>query len=417
LTYATSADAENKHGRESAALREQSIEAFLAARRLDERNPRVWGALGIAYFGRASTPGAADVEGDLALAEEALKKAQALNPHYLAAYFPAGQASALRANRAQARGDDPRPALTEALAQYEKGRAINPAIVAFPWGIGVAHLAWAQDDWDSGRDPFPTLERAREAFEEVLALEATQGQSALGLAEATAREARYRAGRGEDPRGPSAKALEQYRVAVKLMEGNSIPWSNRGLALIVLAEYELEHRLDPSAHLAAAMDAAKNARLLNSSDESLWRVLASAKRLEVRGSLRRGSSVPEAYAAAAEIYDQGLKEVPEPWELRAEYLQLCLEWAEALSKARKDSTGPLKQARFLADQLVEARPRWAEARAYRAWVLALEAEQAPQEDRPSTWRQALDELRAALRDNPNLVAAWRVREESLAGRL
>ena len=106
---------------------------------------------------------------------------------------------------------------------------------------------------------------------------------------------------------------------------------------------------------------------------------------------------------------------PDLWEVRREYARLCLDWAEWLLSSGRDPVSPLDRARRVTDEALKKWPYRLEARALRAWVLALEAERAPTAGRAGLRRQALEELDAALRDNSNLVPAWQTRRERLRG--
>ena len=86
---------------------------------------------------------------------------------------------------------------------------------------------------------------------------------------------------------------------------------------------------------------------------------------------------------------------------------MCLDWAELAPPPPGARAEALERARRLADGLLSERPGWPEARALRAWVMALEAEP----------RRAHAELTGALGANPNLVPAWRARLKKLEERL
>ncbi len=412
LAFKYWADAEDHRGENSLVHRGKAVDANEAAIQLDDRFPRAWNNLGTAYYDRANSPHATDPDGDLARARAALERTLALNPRFLPSYYYLGQTAMLRARRAEARGGDPRPSLGEALEHDIEGLAINPFFTPLRNAMGEAHLAQAQAAWDRGGDPFAPLDRAREAFEKALEIAKDHPSVVTNLAETIARQAEYRAKLGEDSTAVARKALEQFRRATELLPNSPVPWANQGLALLVLAEHEMARGRPPGAHLSRATAAAEEARRKDSGNEHLWRVFAGAGRLE---ALRKPA--PETFEAAARLYDQGLRVAPGLWDLRMEHARLYLDWAERVPAPAGTPATALERARRLADELLSERPGWPEARALRAWALALEAERAPAGERAGPRQRALDELAAALGTNLNLAPAWRSRQKTLEERL
>ncbi len=406
------ADAEESRGEDGLAHRGKSVEAFEAATQLDDRHPRAWSNLGTAYYDRAASPRAPDPDGDLDRARTALEKTLALNPTFLPSHYYLGQACELRALRAEARGADPRPALNEALERYQRGLAINPNFWAILNGIGAVHNALALRDWEEGKDPFPPLGRARESFERALVSAKDHPVIVANLAETISRQAELRAKLGEDPTALMEAALKQFQRATELFPDLPFPLSNQALAQLVQADFELSRGRDPGARLAKAITLAEAARKKPTKDEHVWRVLAGASALKARWK-----PFPEAFEAAAGLYEQGVAQAPALQILRVEYARMCLDWAELAPPPPGARAEALERARRLADELLSARRGWPEARALRAWVLALESELAPAGERHAARQRARDELTGALGANPNLVPAWRARLKALEERL
>ncbi|HLL83844.1 MAG TPA: protein kinase, partial [Longimicrobium sp.] len=266
LVFTTWADYEDQTGADSAAHRSKAIEEFQAAIALDERVPAAWSNVGTAYLSRAALPTAADPEGDLEKAREALGKAQALNPQYVVPYYYAGRASELLADRHHERGQDARPELLRALEQYRKGLGINPKFLALLNGEGSTLLSLAREEWDRGGDPFPSLEQARKSFERMLELEPKQLAALNNAGEAYARRAQFQRKRGEDPAVATRQAADFFRRTMALLPDRSTPWTNLALAQSDLALFELEHGRDPRGSVATAWEAAQAALERNPKD-------------------------------------------------------------------------------------------------------------------------------------------------------
>nr|MCU0682939.1 protein kinase [Polyangiaceae bacterium] len=149
LVFKVWANHEDGAGTDAGGLRERAIEAYLSATSLDPRAPEALINLGIVYFEGASQPQAIDPEGGLAKASATLEKARALAPRHVVPYFSGGQVGESRAQLLRDRGQDPRPALEEALALFRQGVAINPSLPYLHNGLGSALVELARAEWDA----------------------------------------------------------------------------------------------------------------------------------------------------------------------------------------------------------------------------------------------------------------------------
>jgi len=402
LAFNSLAEAEDARQEDGATHREQVIDAYLTVTRLDDHWPVGWLNLGRAYFARAQSPRAKEPEADLNRAREAVEKARRLNPQFVVAYNYLGRISQSLALRARARGGDPLPMLNEAIDQYRQGLERNPNLLALRNGLGTVHLDVALAEWDAGRDPFPSLERARGEFERMQAQEPKHPSAALNLAETAVLELRLRVKLGADPTSRAPAALESCRRAAALVPDGSMPLALQALAQLSLARFDLARGRSPDPSLAAARAAAEAARAKGPPDELTWLAVAGAGGM---GALRGAP-----FEAAQAVYEEGMKAQPDVDELRVDDVSFCLAYAERPSA---DGTRALEQARRLVDGMLVARPGWAEARALRAWVMALEGGRAAAGRRLEILQRAADELTAALSANPNLVPAWSDRREAL----
>jgi tetratricopeptide (TPR) repeat protein len=269
--------------------------------------------------------------------------------------------------------------------------------------MGQVQIDLAQADWDWGRDPFPRLKAASQTLQPA---SSSLPQAAINFAEATAREARYLEDLGRDPTAATRKALERFEQAARLANDNPLTHSGRGLALLVQAQHELEQGVDPQRHLVDARAAAEAAAAHVEKDDDFWRVLGSAQWLDARWRALHGDRRLEGYEHAADTYETGLKSFPGHWELLREYALVCLDWAE-----RAPASPALERALRLTLQMRQLRPRQPEARAFLAYAEGLTAKRLGSGDRR---KRALDDLDDALKQNRNLVEAWKRRRAELA---
>lgn len=403
--YAVWAAAEDRRRLDSSANHEKSIEAYRRATGADDHYPRAWSGLGTAYYDRATSARAVDPDRDLTSGKAAVEHALALTPSLIPANYYLGLIDRALAGRAQARGEDPRPALEEALEQLKRGLRISAKYLPMLNAEGEVLLDLEEAEWDRGEDPSEQLRQASEAFQAALSINSGSASAAVNLAETTARQARYLADRGKDPTAATDQALARFRAAASLMSESPLPLVGSGLALIVQARYELDHHLDPRGHLPAAKAAADAAARLEERDPGTARVLGSVQWLEAQMSAGR----LDGYQRAAETYEKGLADFQDHWELLREYALVCLDWA-----SRAPAPDALERALRVTARMLEVRPNFPEALAFRAWAQALAAKKAPPAERAGLLERALRDLDAALKANRNLRHAWEPRRAALA---
>ncbi|WP_224243585.1 serine/threonine-protein kinase [Hyalangium gracile] len=280
LIFNAWADYEDDTGADSLAHRNQSIEAYRDAIKLDERQMDAWVNLGAAYLKRASR--SQESERDLEQAFSALERARALNPRSYVPWFYEARVQEARARRLREQGRDAGPELERAVSLYQEALAINPQQPLLHNGLGIARLLQARQDWELGRSPDPSLEQAQAALEQARKLDARHGLVDQNLGEVSAWRAVYQRKRGEDP-GPSVRAaLGAYQRAMEGMPGSSLPWTGTGWAWLTLATWQLEHGSDPRPSLEQASKALQGALERNPRDEEARRHLGEVQAVRER---------------------------------------------------------------------------------------------------------------------------------------
>ncbi|AGP40472.1 serine/threonine-protein kinase [Sorangium cellulosum] len=410
LIFQVWADYEDQAGLDSLPNRGKSIEAYLAAIRLDDRQMPAWINLGATYFTRASQPRCRDPEGDLEQARSALDRARALNPKHVVSYFFLGGIHGLMAERKRARGGDARPDLTAALAQYREGLTINPAMPQLHNGAGIVLIGLAREAWDHGGDPAPFLDQALAAFNQAIAEAPEQGFGYHNVGEALVQRALYQSARGEDP-GPTVReGIPVIQKAIDRIPQLAPPWANLGTLHTIHAEFQLTQARDPQASLAEATAALQQALRRNPSDAQSHRYLGEARATRARFLAGRGQARAVDFESAAEEFQKAMDLTPDDQDHRRAFGHFCRVWAEWQATEGRDPGPSLRRGLTLADQVLKARPEWPDARILRASLLLAEAQAAIRagEQREEEGRAAED-FGKALAANPNLEHAWRRR--------
>ena len=407
LIYQTWADYEDQIGLDSLPNRGKTIEAYLAATRLDERKPPAWINLGTTYFMRALKPRSPDPDGDLGRAQEALEKAHALNPKHVVPYFYGGEVHSSMGFRERSRGRDGRPELTKALASYRDGLAINPTMWHLHSGAGMALLELGREAWDRGQSPDPLVQQAVTELELAVAAAPEQASAHDNLGEALLQRARFQRARGDDPAVSAKAALAARQHAVTLSPEVPALWANLGMIHVFFADQELEQRRDPRARLDQASEAFLAGLKRNSSDTGAHLGLGETRGLVARFHAQKGPGASADFEAAAQEMQRAIDLAPDELEYRVVFGHFCVEWAAWQKKTHRDAAPTLQRGLALATSALAARPEWPDARLLRARLLLVQAQVT---DDPTGQRdgaaRAGDDFTRALAANSNLEHGW-----------
>jgi serine/threonine-protein kinase len=417
LVHQTWADYEDQAGLDALEKRGQTIDDYLAATHLDERQLPAWINLATTYFTRASQPRAADADGDLGRALAALDRARALNPKHVVPYFYGGEVHALLAQRAWAHGRDPRPELEKALADYQQGLTINATMWHLHSGAGQVLVDLARVAWDGGQDPEPLLRRALAEREQAVASAPEQGLAHHNLGDTLLQRARWELARGADPEASARAALASLQRAASLSPELAAPWAGLGATHALLAQREIDRRRDPRAALAQADEALQRALKLGPRDVEVHLHLGEARALAARDRAARREAKDSDFEGAAEEVEKAIALAPEQGEHRLSLGAVCAAWAAWKKSAGADPAPVLRRGLDQVKQALAARPTWAEARALRARLIlaGAQAAEGPAGAREQAARAAED-FSAALAANPLLEPTYGA-EAALARRL
>jgi eukaryotic-like serine/threonine-protein kinase len=407
LIYQTWADYEDQIGLDSLPNRGKTIEAYLAATRLDERKPPAWINLGTTYFMRAVQPRSPDPDGDLERARAALEKAHTLNPKHVVPCFYGGEVHSAMGLRERARGRDGRPELTKALDSYREGLAINPSMWHLHSGAGISLLELGREAWDRGQSPDLLLQQAIAELEQAVTAAPEQASAHDNLGEALLQRARFERARGDDPVVSALAALAALQRAVALSPEVPALWANLGMIHLFLAEQDLAQKREPRARLDQALEALDRGSKPSPNEANAHLGLGEARGLLARVHAQNGPASSADLEAGAQEMEKAIALAPDELEYRLRFGQFCVARAAAEKKATRAAAPILQRGLALAAQVLAARPEWPDARLLRARLLLIQAQAAesPAEQREIAAR-AGDDFTAALAANPNLEHAW-----------
>ncbi|MDB4964725.1 MAG: hypothetical protein JWN44_414, partial [Myxococcales bacterium] len=153
----------------------------------------------------------------------------------------------------------------------------------------------AQAAWHAGADPLPAWESALQHEETAIRLNPKRALSHTALAELTTGRAEYLVARGRDARRDLERAQAAAAEVVRLAPIWSDGYRARAFVELVRARAAFAHG-DPTAAIAAGLDAAEHALRIKSDDGSSLLRAAELRWLEARTRARRG--LPHAAALA-----------------------------------------------------------------------------------------------------------------------
>ena len=287
ITHEVWANYQDRAGQESAAHRDQAVEACRRAIRIDDRSSRAWLNLGQNYARRAVRPDA-DVDGDVARSRDALAHARELDPTEVLTSLYLGDLYTRVAKRKQTRGDDPAADRARAIESYQQGASLSPRNSYFPLALSNEYLDQARLDRDHGRDPLPDLALALAQAQRAVALAPEDGYGYLNTGCALLDRADYQQHVGVDPVAAAREAEIAFTQAVVHLPDH--PSIRRNLAdlHILLAGVEVDRGRDPRDHLRLAAEAIEKAEALApnrpSSPDRRDKIRALLARWQARGS-------------------------------------------------------------------------------------------------------------------------------------
>lgn len=394
------ADFEAERGRDPSAHLDGAIRAYGAATRMESHLLPAWINLGTCLHQRAGLPRALDPDGDLEASARALEQARVLNPKHFVPYFVLGKVRLAQALRIRDRGGDPRADLQQSLDLNRQGGTINPAIPHLHNGAGLALMELARTTWEEGGDPRPLLAQAGAAFARAVAIAPGQPFGYQNQGELLIWAGRH-LGRPSDL--PAAGAA--LRRGLAAAPGHPGLRMTLGRFEAAQAERALQAGADPSPSLRAGAALLEGALAQEPDHRDAWQYLGELRAAGARWKALRGRAAPADFETAREAFRQAEIRNPGALETVLALGQLHLARAEWARRAGADPRGPLDEGLAATARLLQARPRWAEARRLQADLHLEAARGLPPGERQAGLEAAARERTEAAALNPNVRAA------------
>ncbi|MCE9571713.1 MAG: protein kinase [Deltaproteobacteria bacterium] len=398
----------DRNGQDSLPEWSLAIDAYQSAIRADGRVSSAWLLLGNSYAMRAAKSGAADPDGDLRLAVDALEKGRMMDPSTYVPSFYQGNAYAQLAERAQARGDDPSADSARAVAAYQQGLRVAPRVPILYNGISIVRTEQAVAAWDRGDDPGPLLAQAIEAATQAIVVAPDQGFGFNNLGDALSRRVTYERVRGRDPRPAAGAAITAFTRALARIPDEPTILVGLASVHVSLAAAAVARGEEPEQDLGTADSITARVIAANPSFASAHQARAAALAVRARWQSRAGRAASATLEDAAHEYRRAHQLEPANQDILLEFGMFCRQRAVAQLAAGADPRAALDEGRAIADQMLAARPAWTAARALTAGLRVLEAASSGSPDAVRRAASAASAELAALRaGNPNLDAVWR----------
>ncbi|MCP3064818.1 protein kinase [Myxococcus sp. K38C18041901] len=383
--------------------RDKSITDLNATLTLADRYSPALNNLADQHISRAAHPQNPNREKDLQLAGKALKQSLSLTPKNPSVIYREGDYHLVWAQHLRDKDEDGRPSLKASVEACRRGQAIAPRRASLFFIEGLAWMELARAAWELGEPPFPDLVHAQRAFEQARTVAPKNKLAHSNLANLHATRAEYLHRLGRDFLSSLHDARLAAREATKLSPTAFAPRNNLGNTSRLQAEHMLESQGTPGPHLPLALETLGHIRADEKGDEHTVLYLAQAQTLQARARTRQGGDADGDFEKAEQTYRAAVEMSTTPLDARRIHARHLLEWATWRRQTGRDARPLVDQGLALLDEVLRARPSWAEVRALHASLRLLRS------DDPQTSARARQDLRDALKDNPNLRFEWEKR--------
>lgn len=392
-SYAATALAEyrSNRGQDTADLEAQAIEAAKTAVRMEPGNKEAYSSRSFAYWQKATTLNLQgnDPRPSLEQAEADFQKALSFQPDD-ATYNDLGSEFRIAAEYENDHGVDPSPNIQRSIQAFESALALNPRNFISYNNLGISYDIQGLYDLQHGKDPSATLEKALQNYQKAMELSpdwlyplSNQGNSYLYLAEYYQRTDR-------DPMPEIQKSMDCFRKAVELNPSHANFHSNVAGTATTAAAYQIRVRKDPENWLKQAEEAASKAAGINGKDYYFPFQLAQVDSLRARWALSNAQNPSAFLQQAADHIARSVKlgdGDPDVFAVSAENAWLAAEWNHRQKQAPQTDAGMRAAQRAL-----ELRPDHPRALAAKGALLLLK----------SNGKQGADLLQRALKLDPTL---------------
>jgi serine/threonine-protein kinase len=395
---------ESSHGLDSSARLSAAIECFSTATRMEPHWLPAWINLGTCLEQRAGRPKAVNPSKDLEDAVQALEHARTLNPKHFVPYFMLGRVHYALALRARAKGEDATPALQRSRGLYHQGLSINPLSPHLHNGEGVALSELASESWARGQDPGSWISEAKAAYHAAIEAAPAQANGYINLSDMLINESRWLA---------STHALDEAESVIqrglKAAPGDKGLLANAARCKAVRVEGALRSGVNPSIHMQAGEAYLAKALAIDPKDRDCWQCLGELRAANAGWKAAWSHATQADFTSARKAFDHALAEEPTSQQSMLALGQLLVAQSGWEQAQKQDARMALTEGLTKAEELLRARPQWAEALALRATLKVLEAEGSSQAFQSKKAQEASRDFAEALRWNRHLarnLAPW-----------
>lgn len=340
----------NKRGRDATAPRDQAIEGFRQALKLDPSRADAQVNLGLVLLDRAARTEAPII--DLEQAKQAFEKAKALNPQMVAAHYYMGQVHRRLADHHFAEKGRHLNHLEMAAAAFEDGAVLNPKLPHFPAEKGAVLRSLANLAWEQGHDADVSRRLAIDTYEKAKTLAPKQTFIYNNLGEVFLDGARQRIWSGENGKAWLEQAASNYASAHELTPDHPMPLANLSQAHLLRAEAMLYNGQNPQREIQKAESYIQKALAINPEHPEAGVGAAHAHLLRALASIDTQAFQQHLDAAGEKIAKlKGVSHDLAAW-VRAEYF---LWRAAAAKRDGLSNTDMLDQGRAALENLSDKR--------------------------------------------------------------
>jgi hypothetical protein len=287
---------------------------------------------------------------------------------------------------------------------YHQGLSINPLSPHLHNGEGVALSELASESWARGQDPGSWISEAKAAYHAAIEAAPAQANGYINLSDMLINESRWLA---------STHALDEAESVIqrglKAAPGDKGLLANAARCKAVRVEGALRSGVNPSIHMQAGEAYLAKALAIDPKDRDCWQCLGELRAANAGWKAAWSHATQADFTSARKAFDHALAEEPTSQQSMLALGQLLVAQSGWEQAQKQDARMALTEGLTKAEELLRARPQWAEALALRATLKVLEAEGSSQAFQSKKAQEASRDFAEALRWNRHLarnLAPW-----------
>ena len=252
-----------------------------------------------------------NLQGSLDKAKISCGQALKADPERASLYTRLSNAHWLWAEYQRQHGQDPTPALNDAVSLAQTAAKLDPLDALAYKNLGTAYQLMGNRLEFRNEDPVPALNLAIDSYSTALKINSEDFAVYNSLGNTHAISGDYKRKSGNDPRTDYNEAIKVFERGIKINPKFAYIYSNLGVTYKDLAQYEIGLGLNFREHLNLAIHNYKKAIELKPDDAYAYNNLGNSYKIQANEELRSGGNPSAASQNATAVLNKSIQINPE----------------------------------------------------------------------------------------------------------